>query len=74
MVVPASLLAVLARWAKARRVQSLAGGCGPRQAEAEPGRAYGTAKAGLKTVFQEAGVPRQAELVARMPRNTTVPK
>lgn len=60
--------------AEARLAQSLAGGRGLRQAAAELGIAYGTAKVCLKTVFQKAGVHSQAELVARMLRITTALK
>jgi DNA-binding CsgD family transcriptional regulator/PAS domain-containing protein len=57
--------------AEARLAQSLAGGRGLREAAAELGIAYGTAKVCLKTVFQKAGVHSQAEFVARMLRDTT---
>ena len=56
---------------EARLAQSLAGGRNLREAAIELGIGYGTAKVCLKTVFEKAGVHSQAQLVARILRDTT---
>ena len=56
---------------EARLARSLAGGRSLREAADDLGIAYGTAKVCLKTVFEKAGVHSQAQLVARILRDTT---
>jgi len=55
---------------EARLAQLVVQECEPRQAARAMGVTYGTARVYLKVVFEKAGVHSQAQLVARILRDT----